>query len=83
MRTRLNTYFGFLRYVLVTKIRPHIDAFLSGFNLEYKHEYYQGFNVGELGRLISLVREISILTIGKNTTYGQGFDNNSVQIVWF
>ena len=72
-----------LRYVLVTKIRPHIDAFLSGFNLNISINNIRGFNVGELGGLISGKKDIDINDWERNTTYGQGFDRRSVQIVWF
>ena len=72
-----------IRYVLIDRIKPQIDAFLSGFGLSVSKSRIMIFTVEELNSIISGDIYINVDDWERNTSYIDGFTSRSVQIGWF
>lgn len=70
-------------YILYKSCKTQIDAFLTGFHRLVPQSYIYAFTVNELHRLISGATEIDVEDWKANTSYNNGFNADSLQVVWF
>ena len=72
-----------IRYILIDRVKPQIDAFLSGFRLSISKSRIMIFTVEELDSVISGNTCINIDDWERNTIYHDDYTSSSVQIAWF